>query len=261
MEVLSFHYHLNIRFDSPIHDHQFTLRCCPVSDSRQRILQEQRFVFPRESLGESRDSFGNLCIYGYVTRPHSSFEADICGEAVTGLAEAVPVGNPYQENLFLYQTDLTRPNDEMVAFCRGIPFQVGERPLAQAQKIMEAVYRHMTYTQNVTDVNTSAAQAFTLGRGVCQDYAHIMISLLRLRGIKARYVVGMLMGEGLSHAWVEAEDNGLWYALDPTNFQMVADQHIKISHGRDYQDCRINQGLFYGPAHQQQEISVIVQRK
>ncbi len=88
-----------------------------------------------------------------------------------------------------------------------------------------------------------------------------MISLLRLRGIKARYVVGMLMGEGLSHAWVEAEDNGLWYALDPTNFQMVTDQHIKISHGRDYQDCRINQGLFYGPAHQQQEISVIVQKK
>ena len=96
---------------------------------------------------------------------------------------------------------------------------------------------------------------------MCQDYAHIMISMCRMAGIPCRYVVGMLIGEGLSHAWVEIEDNGMWYGIDPTNGIKVSENHIKISHGRDYGDCLINQGVFTGTAKQIQTVSVSVQEE
>ena len=97
-----------------------------------------------------------------------------------------------------------------------------------------------------------------LGKGVCQDYSHILLSLCRMEGIPCRYVVGMLIGEGASHAWVEICSEGRWIALDPTNNLVVDDQHIKISAGRDYQDCIINQGIFTGQTRQTQQILVSV---
>ena len=90
------------------------------------------------------------------------------------------------------------------------------------------------------------------------DYAHILLSLCRMEGIPARYVVGMLTGEGASHAWVEIYDNRKWYALDPTNMLIVQDEHIKISSGRDSQDCRMNHGIMVGNAFQTQEVEVTV---
>ena len=94
---------------------------------------------------------------------------------------------------------------------------------------------------------------------MCQDYAHAMLALCRMAGIPCRYVVGMLMGEGQSHAWVEIAQEGFWYGLDPTNDIPVDSQHIKLSHGRDYGDCLINQGLFTGSAAQRQRVSVSVE--
>ena len=96
------------------------------------------------------------------------------------------------------------------------------------------------------------------GAGVCQDYAHIFLSLLRLKGIPARYVTGMLRGEGESHAWVELALGEYWYGLDPTNDCVVAGEHVRIACGRDYRDCRISQGVFYGGARQTQQVSVSV---
>ena len=80
-----------------------------------------------------------------------------------------------------------------------------------------------------------------------------------MAGIQARYAAGMLIGEGLSHAWVEVAQEGRWYGLDPTNGVRVLENHIKISHGRDYGDCLLNQGVFTGTANQQQTVSVTVE--
>ena len=79
-----------------------------------------------------------------------------------------------------------------------------------------------------------------------------------MAGIPAKYVTGMLLGEGASHAWTEIYDKERWLALDPTNLLIVDDKHIKISSGRDYNDCVMNQGLFYGKTFQKQEVQVIV---
>ena len=123
---------------------------------------------------------------------------------------------------------------------------------------MHKLHQDLSYEKGVTTFQTTAEEAMKLKKGVCQDYAHILIALLRMMKIPARYVVGMMIGEGFSHAWVEMEADGRWYGLDPTNDVLVGENYIKISHGRDYNDCIVNKGVFTGMASQKQDISVIV---
>ncbi len=132
-----------------------------------------------------------------------------------------------------------------------------------AISLMHRLHKDFSYQKAATDVTTTAEQAFLRGAGVCQDYAHIFISLLRLAGIPARYVTGMLQGEGESHAWVEAALGKYWYGLDPTNDCTVAAAHIKIGAGRDFADCRISQGIFFGcgSISQQQIVQVSVEQQ
>jgi len=99
-----------------------------------------------------------------------------------------------------------------------------------------------------------------MGKGVCQDYAHIYITLLRIMGIPARYVCGMLIGEGVSHAWAEALCEKRWIGFDPTNDCLISDSHIKLGDGRDASECAINRGIIWGGGTQMQEISVAVER-
>ena len=110
-----------------------------------------------------------------------------------------------------------------------------------------------------TGVQTTAEEAWQLGTGVCQDYAHIYVTLLRMRGIPARYVCGMMLGEGESHAWAEVLCGGRWVGFDPTNDRPVLNHYIKLGHGRDAADCAINRGLMWSGGAQWQNISVCVQ--
>ncbi len=127
-----------------------------------------------------------------------------------------------------------------------------------AVQVMHQLHQSFVYQKCATDVHTSAEEAMAKGAGVCQDYAHIFLSLLRLKGIPARYVTGMLRGEGESHAWVELALGNFWYGLDPTNDCVVAGEHVRIACGRDYGDCRISQGVFFGGARQTQQVEVKV---
>ena len=86
-----------------------------------------------------------------------------------------------------------------------------------------------------------------------------MLCLLRMEGISARYVTGMMLGEGASHAWGEALCNGYWYGFDPTNNLLVDDAYIRVGCGRDSADCSIIRGTFYGLASQVQRECVTVE--
>ncbi|MBQ6360277.1 MAG: hypothetical protein IJJ25_03930 [Lachnospiraceae bacterium] len=256
MKVLLFHYHLMFRMDNPVSRHHFTLRCIPKSDERQKILQLQRFIFPCDFLRESRDQWGNDLLYGSYRRNHSRFEANISGQAVTGLSVCTPAGPPEKERIFRFATPLTEPDASLRAFSASLGIQSGAPQ--EMETVMQAVHNALSYEPGTTTVRTTAAQAFALRHGVCQDYAHVMLAVLRAAGIPSRYAAGMLQGEGESHAWVEVLHRGNWYAYDPTNCVTVSDQHIKLSHGRDSDDCAINRGVFFGAGGQQTEISVIV---
>ena len=94
------------------------------------------------------------------------------------------------------------------------------------------------------------------GVGVCQDYAHILISMCRLSGIPARYVAGMMVGEGASHAWTEVWLDGGWTGVDPTHNRPVDETYIKLAHGRDFGDGAIDKGCFIGSATQRQQMCI-----
>ena len=118
----------------------------------------------------------------------------------------------------------------------------------------------MIYEPGSTSVNTSAEEAFRKGSGVCQDYSHIYITLLRMFGIPARYVCGLIVGEGESHSWVEAVCNRSFIAFDPTHNIEITDEYIKLGVGRDAFDCAINKGVMWGGGSQTQKISVTVEK-
>lgn len=127
-------------------------------------------------------------------------------------------------------------------------------PQEAALAAMARVREHLAYESGVTDVSTTARQAWASGRGVCQDFTHTMLSLLRFVGIPSRYVSGYLHTEepavgrtvvGESHAWVEYWDDG-WRALDPTNDRTVGFAHVVVARGRDYADVPPLKGIYAG---------------
>lgn len=259
MKELQFDYTMKLTFDSPIKEHRFTLKCTPQSNDRQIISDLNIDVFPKEFLSTDMDSFGNTCIYGYSEHEHDHFSFCVTGKAKTGLLSYEKAGDEVDIGLYKYQTAYTRPGTKLKkTFQEHLNSYEGISNLDKAVSIMQYLYENFEYVQGVTNINTTAEEAFALGRGVCQDYSHIMLSLCRMSNVPARYVVGMLIGEGLSHAWVEIFHEGNWIALDPTNNVIVTDEHIKISNGRDYKDCTINQGMFTGNAGQVQQIYVSV---
>lgn len=259
MKKLSFYYMLKIKFSSPVKDHRFTLRCVPRTNERQEIIQKKVHIIPEESLSSSLDSFGNYCIFGHCAKPHDLFMAEVKGVARTGLVPSEYAGEDYQMGRYRYATEYTKPGDSLRLFFSNIKFNGDMSNLDKGIIMMGKLSEVFQYRQGVTDFTTTAEQAFSIGMGVCQDYAHILITLCRMAGIPARYVVGMLIGEGASHAWVEIFQDRRWYALDPTNMLVVNDDHIRISSGRDYSDCVINQGIMVGNANQIQEVEVKVE--
>lgn len=105
---------------------------------------------------------------------------------------------------------------------------------------------NIEYRKYITDTSTTAAQAFSLGSGVCQDFSHILISLLRMDGIPERYIAGLAFCDGETHSWVEYWTGDHWEGIDPANNCPVNDDYLVISMGRDFRDCAIDRGVMFG---------------
>jgi transglutaminase-like putative cysteine protease len=131
------------------------------------------------------------------------------------------------------------------------------------------VHDRLEYVRGVTAVNTTSAEARAGGKGVCQDFTHLALAVLRSVGLPARYVSGYLyphraaeMNETVgaeSHAWVEFWA-GDWVACDPSNLSEVAERHVVVAHGRDYADVRPLAGIYSGPAAQSLGVTVELTR-
>ena len=141
---------------------------------------------------------------------------------------------------------------------RQIAPQTDDNPVKLACNIMEYLHEVIRYDTEATTVHTTAKEAFDLKAGVCQDYTHMMLGILRHFGVPSRYISGYLyVGEGdnligdtATHAWVEIMVPGIgWVGLDPTNNVEVLDHHIIISVGRDYRDVSPVEGVYQGGPH------------
>lgn len=258
MKTLRFTYEMLFTFSEPVWKHRYTLKCMPTDSGCQRIEDGKLSIEPAFPYTETTDSFGNRVFYGTIEEPHQRFAVKVSGRAVTGLAayeEALP---PHRLGIFRYPSGYTKPGRYLKEYMASHVFAEDMSAYDRGVFLMHKLHRDFAYEKGATNFLTTAEEAMALKKGVCQDYAHILIALLRMMKIPARYVVGMMTGEGFSHAWVEMEADGRWYGLDPTNDVLAGDNYIKISHGRDYDDCIVNKGVFTGTAAQKQDISVVV---
>lgn len=255
MRKLRFIYKMNLRFKEPVKDHYFALRCVPVSDEVQQIEIKNRYIYPADSLDEVIDGFGNHKYVGHYFACHDEF-----GYEITGTAEVRGMKVRHEElhAMYRYPSRYTKPGPVLRQYLREKRLP-GGGPLEKAVWLMEQLHRDLRYVPGGTDIYTTAEKAMGQQEGVCQDYAHILISLCRMSGIPARYVNGMMIGEGYTHAWVEVYTGEGWYGLDPTNNLHVDDYYIKLAHGRDYGDCVLDKGRFAGCTEQSQEILVKVE--
>ncbi|MGF1555407.1 transglutaminase-like domain-containing protein [Paucihalobacter sp.] len=126
-------------------------------------------------------------------------------------------------------------------------------------------YLHLFFKVGVTDVNTTLDEIIDKRNGVCQDFSHLFIAIARKNNIPARYVSGYLhqgdgfFGDSQMHAWVEAYVPNLgWIGFDPTNNLLANHNHIKVSHGRDYNDCPPIKGVIYSSGKNETKYSVEV---
>lgn len=260
MRKLKFEYSMELRFSSPVHSHYFALRCVPGDSLRQKITLSRRGVEPADYISEERDGFGNLKISGCCAAPHDSFCYSIEGTAkVKGMiVETSPLHPMYR-----YPSKYTRFEPEVADFAEKVQREcIGRGAKTAVEKAvcaMNCLYALFQYSPGTTDIGTTAAEALRNGKGVCQDYAHIMTAVMRFMGIPARYVNGLMIGEGFTHAWTEIYTGEGWYGLDPTNNLHIDDYYIKLAHGRDYGDCTVDKGIFRGNAVQEQKIYVNVE--
>lgn len=251
MAELKFSYGMEINFSNPVEAHHFTLRCVPSSRGCQKISELRTEIFPVGEIGRVADSFGNICLYGSRLFPHDLFSVHVEGIATTGL-ERECVREDRFLSLYRMPTKLVCTGPFIHAIHAGIPKFSGNRDSwhERALLIMDAVRRALIYEKGSTTSATSAESAAASGHGVCQDFAHLMLALLRQDSIACRYVCGLMQGEGESHAWVEVPVCGRWHGFDPTNGCETGEDYAVISVGRDASDCAINRGIYRNEAGQ-----------
>lgn len=256
MKKLKFSYERKLQFENEVVGHYFSLRCIPFQNEKQQIDSLQFKRSPLVNPFHSMDCFGNHLYIGCIPEPHNHFDFCVEGKAIIHKG---PCKDENLVSLFKYPSLYTQLEGELEKYYASLTLPAADRALEQAIFLMNSLSAQISYQPKCTDVHTTAAEAFHVGKGVCQDYSHILLALCRKAKIPARYVVGFMMGEGETHAWVEVYDKGLWYGLDPTQNVEVDDNYIKLAIGRDYGDCNIDKGLFYGCTQQKQEIKVRVE--
>jgi transglutaminase-like putative cysteine protease len=274
-------------YDGPVSESYNELRLRPRHDESQSCLSFRVSTNPQSKAIGHQDFFGNWVHLFHILPEHRSLRVE---------TEAVVLVHP-QDQLapsILLLSDLDRLHDTLVddyfdwispsQYC---PFLPGIGDLLRetekdadntvygfAQGASNLIYTRFRYQKGATHVHSSIAECLETHAGVCQDFSHLLLSLLRLRGIPARYVSGYLVprqtadeqgamerviGGLASHAWVQAfvPDIG-WFGLDPTVGTFVESQHIRIAYGRDYGDVPPVRGVYKGHAGQSLSVDVLV---
>lgn len=258
MKQLHFDYYMQIDYSEIVSVCHFTIKCFPPDTDRQKVSSLSMEIFPDVPYSRGEDSFGNIQIYGEDTVLHDTFHFRVKGEARTGLAawERAERGN--MTPVFRHPHGMNVAGEALHEYYEGLDQNDCADNYERGLFLMHRLHQDFAYEKGCTSMGTTAEEAWKLKKGVCQDYAHILIAMLHMDGIPARYVTGMLVGEGASHAWVEVLQDGKWYGLDPTNDALVGEDYIRIGCGRDAADCLINRGIMHGGGKQAQKVQVCV---
>lgn len=256
MTIYLLHQRLRYEYPSPVRHLAHRLVVIPAErhGDQRRVLHRLDVAGAPAQVTACLDGFGNHVIEVRAPTVASAIEFEawaVVERRSEGPSRRVPLDRLGDSRLLSAST-LTGPDAALHDAAASLRAAGRGEPHAEmARRINGWVYRAMTYRADVTGVRTTAADALALGQGVCQDYAHVMLALCRLLGIPARYVSGHLVGEGGTHAWVEAlvagpgrPDVASVLALDPTHDREVGPNYLTIAVGRDYLDVAPTSGTF-----------------
>ncbi|HAJ96600.1 MAG TPA: transglutaminase family protein [Ruminococcus sp.] len=243
MKKINFSYETKLTFDDYVHYHSFALRVIPPETETQHILNCELDISPISTTQQTVDAFGNNVTSGYLASQHRFLDFSIKGTAETDLSKFRTDYLP----CYLYQSDFTKPDENLLDFSRNCiqeckNAEISERVQYYSDKLSEIIM----YQKNTTNAETTASQAFALKSGVCQDFAHILISILRMDDIPARYIAGLAFCDGETHAWVEYWNGSHWEGFDPANNCPVTEEYLVLAQGRDFGDASVSRGVMLG---------------
>jgi transglutaminase-like putative cysteine protease len=260
--LLSVTHSTQYRYESPVTRSTQYIRLTPRDSNRQRIVK-WAVKLPVDSV-VMEDSFGNFTHVLTLDSPHDAIEIQASGQVeVSELGEGEAAGN-INPMVFLRSTPLTKTDSAIRDFIEPFRGMIRSRPLIGTTELMSAVLEKMPYTGGATTVETTAAQSFALGKGVCQDHSHVFLACCREMQIPSRYVSGYVYSsdreEVASHAWGEAWLGNHWVGFDVSNAKHTGGTHIKLAVGLDYMDACPVRGVRLGGGEEHLTIAAEVNR-
>ncbi len=253
-------------YSEPTHYSIQTLRLTPPSFAGQRVVEWSVTAPGIETATRFRDAFGNQAHLVTYTQEHSEIliiakgvvETEDRAGVVAGLTESAPL------RVYLRQTDKTTAGEAIYQLAASVGVS---RDLDGCHRLMHLVRDAVDYQIGVTSAHTSAEEALSDGKGVCQDHAHIFIAAARFLGVPSRYVNGYFVSgveepSEAHHAWAEAWIEGLgWVGFDPANRICPTDQYVRLAAGLDAASAAPIRGTRRGAANEALDVVVEVQQQ
>jgi len=276
------------RYSVPVSEAYLEVRLTPAHHPGQEVVSHRIAFHPEAGLSNYVDYFGNIATFYSMTLRHERLT--VTNRIIVRTRPRPPIGEalglPVAEARQILASSLTDIFDYLqptptvptggAATDWAKKLLRGSLPIGEAiEGLNREIHEKFRYEPGATEVETPLATIWKTRRGVCQDFAHVMLSVLRTAGLPARYVCGYietdappaaegghrLVGSVATHAWVEVLlPGGQWAALDPTNNQWCGERHITISLGRDFADASPVRGTFKGSGSQSMKVRVVMKR-
>lgn len=281
MHFYSIHHLTTFIYSNPITESVMEVRMQPLSRNGQRCLSFHLRISPKAKTTFYKDFLGNIIHTFDVPGRHEKLsigaEASVSVQAQEYLPRQLELSawdeldalatNPEFYD-WLAPSHFARPSEALYALRDDLGISRQQDPLTLLRTLNTQIYNTFDYKPNVTEVDSPIEDSLASRQGVCQDFVHITLTLLRDVGIPCRYVSGYLYhersehdrsAEDATHAWVEAWIPGAeWISLDPTNNLLNTERHIKVALGRDYADVPPTRGVFKGDANSSLDVAVRV---
>jgi transglutaminase-like putative cysteine protease len=277
MPVFNIHHITKYEYDRPIKESVNEIRIYPFADATQETLDHQINITGHPDVFIIQDYWGNQSGMFNLIPSHKEMLIEskliirTLSQSTISLNQKVGLDvlkNETANDLLLLE--LSRINEmELLAQITEMVnefYTTGMNIGAIVEKCGDYIFNNFKYIKGITNIETTVPEILEHRSGVCQDFAHVMLEMLRSLGIPSRYVSGYICpnkngmrGEGATHAWIEAWTPGMgWVGNDPTNNVWVTNHHVKLAVGRHFDDCTPVKGTFKGLARQSLSVFVSI---
>jgi len=277
MARFKIHHVTKYSYPNPVIDSANQVILFPIQDDYQEVIKQKLTITGDPIVERYIDYYGNEVGLFMHAEPHRELLIDSRIEVIT-YSRQMPSDEMAKEDQWQYLSSLKDELPFIDFFSVGrfdnmdevgklvISYRKDSTPLEVCRMLNQYVCEHFNYITGVTSVETTLDEVWNLKAGVCQDFAHMLLVMIRMLGVPARYVSGYICpnkngmrGEGATHAWVEAFiPNYGWLGLDPTNNCITDDMHVRLATGRNFNDCSPVKGSYKGTSKHVLNVGVSV---